>query len=61
MDNDNILAIVCHGTILEKMASTCCTKTLWFFQNGGYVKQSNCKEIIMMAMFGWRWAQEYGR
>jgi hypothetical protein len=59
MDNDNIFAIVYHGAILEKMASTCCTKTFWLFQNRRYVKQPKCKEISLMAMFGWRWAQEW--
>jgi hypothetical protein len=31
MDDDSIVAIICHKTILEKEATKYCGKALWFY------------------------------
>jgi hypothetical protein len=36
-------------------------KVLWLFWNGGYIEGSKLKDFSLIAMFGWRWAQERGQ
>jgi hypothetical protein len=61
MDDDGVVAIIYHKAIFKKEALKYGDKILWLFQNGGYVKRSKLKESSLIAMFGWRWAQDFYR
>ncbi len=59
MDDDSVVAIICHKAILEKEAMKYGGKTLWFYWNGGYVKRSKLKESSLIVIFGWRWVEDF--
>jgi hypothetical protein len=55
------VVIICHKVIPEEEATKYGIKALWFFWNGGYIEQSKLKYSSLIAMFGWRWAQDLYR
>jgi hypothetical protein len=59
VDDDGVVAIICYKVILEKEATKFGDKVWWHFRNGGYVERLKLKESSLIAMFGWRWAQEF--
>jgi hypothetical protein len=61
MDGKDVVAIICHKIIPKDMTLSCAEKVSSLFHNGGYMECSKCKNSSSMVMFGWRYAQEYGR
>jgi hypothetical protein len=59
MDDNGVVAIICYKAIHENEAMKYDDKALWLFQNGGYVEISKLKKSSLIAMFGWRWAQDF--
>jgi hypothetical protein len=58
LNDDGIVAIICYKAIPEKEAKKYDVKALWLFQNSDYVERSRLKKSSLIAMFGWRWAQD---
>jgi hypothetical protein len=59
MDDDSVVAIISYKVILENEATKNGHKVLWLSRNGGYVERSKLKNSSLIAMFGWRWAQDF--
>jgi len=59
MDDGGVVAIIWHKAILEEEWTKHGVKVLWFFRSGGYRKGSKLKDFSLLAMFGWRWAQDF--
>jgi hypothetical protein len=58
INDDGVVAIICYKAIPEKEATKYGDKALWLFRNGGYVERFRLKKSSLIAMLGWRWAQD---
>jgi hypothetical protein len=59
MDDDSVVAIICHKVICEKEATKYGDKILWLYWNGGYVEISKLKESSVIVMFRWKWVEDF--
>ncbi len=61
IEDDTILGILIFDSIVPEEASSFCSRAMKLWGAGGYVERAADKISSAMAMFGYRFAQTFGR